>query len=225
MALPWSRKKHRPHWVEVPPGEQGTPEDEFVTYTYWEPSKALLQELHADARAAGRSALPDVTAPDPLNEPDGLTRLRGIVTDACHGRKAAAVEIFVRTREEIASVTAQLNQGLGSSGDATDSNAQRDRAALARLIPRLEVLEAQVERLEDALQARLGRLEGHFDYLASEFTQELLSEHPYARILTSRWDPAPLVLDPEIRVFGQDTARKQIAAAKALLYPNQGEVS
>lgn len=215
--MKWPSKNKGP-WVEVTPGDQGTPYDEFVSFTYWEPSDSLRSQLLKNARQAGALGFPDVTAPEPLDEPDGLTALRAIVVDACQGRKAAAVELFAKDRERISDIVARLAVGPPTAA-TTDANRARDKTAHAELVPHLEVLEARVERLEDALHARLGRLQAHFERLSSEFVHELKLAHPYADTLSTRWNPTPLELPDEVRLFGQDTARLLIKELASMSSP------
>lgn len=216
-------------WVEVTPGEQGTPKDEFLSFTYWEPSTELAASLVEDARQTGRLGLPDVTAPNPLDEPDGLTRLRGIVLDACSGRAAAAVDLFAKDQEEIAEIVSLLRSGPPQR-TTTPENHARDLDQHRRLSTQLDVLEARMNRLEDALEKRLDRLIGHFSSLAAEFTHELKRHHPHPKLLAVRWDPADLDVPKDVWSFGQDTARTLIAQADRVTglvpdAPTEGDAS
>ncbi|MFI8774650.1 hypothetical protein ACIGKQ_21160 [Gordonia sp. NPDC062954] len=196
-------------WSEVPPGDRGTPRDKFDAFTYWIPSEDLLNQLHQDAKQAADNGLPDVTAPEPLDEPDGLTRIRSLVTDACQNRRGAAIELFSPTRIRIATCSERVVRGIASS-----DNPQRAAKQIHRDLVELAEHEVEIEKLEDALNSRLGALLAHFDMMSSEYTHELKRHHPYPDILERRWEPKTLILNDELFDFGQFTAREQITRAR-----------
>ncbi|MFC0316043.1 hypothetical protein ACFQNE_11505 [Gordonia phosphorivorans] len=198
-------------WKEVPPGdkESGTPDDAFDDFTFWVPSDGLEKEIFEDARDAGRKGLPNVEGPNPLDEPDALTRLRSVVTDLCYGRTKVAVNIFTPSRRKIAEYSETVVLGAASS-----ANDRRAAAQLKAIRVSLAGLEAEVERLEDALNARLQLLETHFDRLASHYTHELKQHHPFPDILELRWNPEKFQLEDDMFDFGQDTARKDLRRAR-----------
>ena len=204
-AAPQASKSN---WVEVAPGERGTPEDEFTSFTYWVPSQSLLDEIHKDARESGHRLIPDVTSIGEVEEPDGHGRIRGIVLDACWGRTTAAIEIFKPVREDIAELTTALDS-VEVAQNPGRANAQRatHRGELARK-------EAFLESLEDALESRLRQLVSYFDSLSAEFVQELTQSHPYPNEVLDRWKPQVVELSDEMRDFGQATARAQIARVR-----------
>lgn len=212
--FPWSKPDdddgdEESRWEKVSPGDKDTPQDRFDSFTYWLPRKSLIDEVKEDAEEAAKNGLPDVESPGELDEPDGLTRLRHLVLDACHGRRGAAVDIFSRTRVMIATHSERVVRGVSSS-----SNAGRAAEQLHGDLIKLAELEVEIEELEDALNARLGALVSHFEFLSSEFTHELKKRHEYADLLELRWQPQPLVLGPEFSEFGQDMAREQIKNAR-----------
>ncbi|MCL3836884.1 hypothetical protein [Aeromicrobium duanguangcaii] len=220
MIWPFKRNDE-PEWIEVIPGQGGKPLDEFLSFTYWEPSDSLVASFVEDARQAGKMAIPDITAPRPLDEPDGLTRLYGIVSNAIYGRTAAAIELFRETRDEIALVTTQILQGPDEAA-GTSANEARNRAGYVALFQRLSVLESDMGRLERAVDARHGALMTHYDRISSEFAHELTRAHPFGDVLSSHWDPRRLTLTGEMQDFGQFHAADQIATARTLQKSSEG---
>lgn len=209
--FPWSKPDNdESRWEKVSPGERDTPKDRFDSFSYWVPAESLLDEVKEDAEEAAKNGLPDVESPGVLDEPDGLTRLRHLVIDACHGRRGAAVDLFSGTRVLIATHAERVVREVSSS-----TNAGRAAAQLQRDLIRLAEFEVEIEELEDALNARLGALVSHFEYLSSEYTHELKKHHEYADLLEIRWEPTPLVLSPAFSEFGQEMAREQIRNARA----------
>lgn len=218
------KRKNEPEWIEIVPGERGTPLDEFLSFTYWEPSTSLVSSFVKDARQAGKKAIPDITARHPLDEPDGLTRLYGIVANAIYGRTAAAIELFRGTRDEIALVTAKIFQGVNTSA-GTAANEARNRGDYIALFQRLSVLESDMSRLRKALDARHGALVTHYDRISSEFVHELKQAHPFGDVLSDHWDPRRLTLTSDMRDFGQFDAGDQIARARQVQGSKEGGVS
>ncbi|MFT4187783.1 MAG: hypothetical protein QM621_04305 [Aeromicrobium sp.] len=208
----------KPAWVEVTPGDHGTPLDEFLGFTYWVPSDALRESFLRDARESGAKLIPDVTAPKPLDEPDGLTRLRGVVTNAVYGRAAAATELFQPTKEQIADVTTRILQGFREANN--EPNSKRNWDSFIALYPELAELEAEMKRLERALLLRTQALLSHFDAICGEFVHELKDAHEFGHILATRWDPERLPLTDDMLDFGQHTAREQIE--RALNFAQEG---
>ncbi len=212
--FPWSKPDddddEESRWEKVSPGDKDTPKDRFDSFSFWVPAEGLLDEVKEDAEEAAKNGLPDVESPGDLDEPDGLTRLRHLVIDACHGRRGAAVDLFSRTRVLIATHSERVVRGVSSS-----TNPARAAEQLHGDLITLAQLEVEIEELEDALNARLGALVSHFEYLSSEYTHELKKHHDYADLLELRWAPRPLVLGPEFSEFGQEMAREQIKNARA----------
>lgn len=215
VKWPFGRKEEEPDWYERVPGEDGTNPDEFVTFTYFVPSDSLRESYVEDARQAGELGVPDLGVPDPILDPDGLQRLRAIVTEVIFGRKGAATVIFRPTADGIARISQVLQGSNGRADIRGDTpNDRRDRAAFAQLPARLAALEATMQSLEKALDARQAALVAHYEQMSSDYAHELKQRHPLPDRLSSRWWPAPLTITRVMRDFGQFEAQERIDRAR-----------
>lgn len=215
MKWPFGRKDEEPDWYERIPGEDGTDPDEFLSFTYMVPSARLRESYVEDARQAGELGVPDLGVPDPIADPAGLQRLRAIVTEVIVGRKGAATVIFRPVADDIARIGQLLESSGGHTKTAGDTpNDRRDRAAFAQLPARLAVLEAKMQSLEKALDARQAALVAHYEQLSSDYAHELKQRHPVPDRLSIRWRPASLTITRAMRDFGQFDAQERIDRAR-----------
>jgi len=203
MAAMFGRKQPKFEFVQVAPGESGTPTDAFNSFTYWVPSVELQRRLLKQARDIGRHGQPDPTATT-IPELDEIKEFRQLARQAAFNCSQAASQLFTKDREEISRLVSAL-----SSRDDTDPNpAVTEQVRRARV----QALSAKIVSLETALNRRLDTIGSHFDALRDKFMGGVYDVHGRETQLRERgWAIDGFHISDDMRDFGQGAARAAIA--------------